>query len=77
MGLGKKAGSQDSTIGKNMVSRVLRFLCSNTPHNRADIFKYNLDVVRLISEYLFVRYLSYVIDYLGASWVKTLTKSSP
>ena len=61
MGWGKKAGSQDSTIGKNMVSRVLRFLCSNTPHTRADIFKYNLDCVRLVSDYLLLVYEIFVL----------------
>uniref|UniRef100_A0A0P4W3R0 non-specific serine/threonine protein kinase n=1 Tax=Scylla olivacea TaxID=85551 RepID=A0A0P4W3R0_SCYOL len=50
MGWGKRAGSQDSTMGRNMVSRVLRFLCSNTPHNRADVFRYNIDAVKSVVE---------------------------
>lgn len=48
MGWGQKAVLQDSMMGRNMAARVLRFLCINTPHTRADIFKYNLAVVRFV-----------------------------
>ncbi|XP_071521265.1 DNA-dependent protein kinase catalytic subunit-like [Panulirus ornatus] len=50
MGWGQKAVPPDSIMGRNMAARVLRFLCINTPHTRADIFKYNLDVVRSVVE---------------------------
>ncbi|XP_069947778.1 DNA-dependent protein kinase catalytic subunit isoform X2 [Cherax quadricarinatus] len=50
LGWGSKAMPQDSIMGRNMVARVLRFLCINTPHYRADVFKYNLDVVRSVVE---------------------------
>ncbi|XP_042208389.1 DNA-dependent protein kinase catalytic subunit-like [Homarus americanus] len=50
MGWGQKAVPQHSVLGRNMVARAMSFLCSNTPHNRADVFKYNLDVVRSVME---------------------------
>lgn len=48
MGWGSKAVPQDTVMGRNIVGRVLRYLCINTPQTRADIFKYNLDVVRYV-----------------------------
>ncbi|ROT76685.1 putative DNA-dependent protein kinase catalytic subunit-like [Penaeus vannamei] len=50
MGWGSKAVPQDTVMGRNIVGRVLRYLCMNTPQTRADIFKYNLDVVRSVVE---------------------------
>ncbi|KAK4317884.1 hypothetical protein Pmani_011063 [Petrolisthes manimaculis] len=50
MGWGKKAIPEDTIMGRNMVARVMRFLCSHTPHNRADVYKYNLDVFRCVVE---------------------------
>ncbi|XP_050692200.1 DNA-dependent protein kinase catalytic subunit-like isoform X2 [Eriocheir sinensis] len=50
LGWGKKVISQDSTYARATASKVLEFLCSNTPHNRADVFKYNIDVVRSVVE---------------------------
>lgn len=48
LGWGKKVISQDSTYARATASKVLEFLCTNTPHNRADVFKYNIDVVRFV-----------------------------
>lgn len=56
MAWGSKAVPQDTVMGRNIVARVLRFLCMNTPQNRADIFKYNLDVVRYVLYFDICRY---------------------
>lgn len=52
---GKKAIAQDNSSAKTKVSKILDFLCSNTPHNRADVFKYNIDVVRFVCYSVFFR----------------------
>lgn len=52
LGWGKKVISQDSTYARATASKVLEFLCSNTPHNRADVFKYNIDVVRFVRHFV-------------------------
>ncbi|CAL4096451.1 unnamed protein product, partial [Meganyctiphanes norvegica] len=46
LGWGVAAQQKDS----NLISRVLHHLCVHTPHIRADVFKYNVQLVRLVVE---------------------------
>ncbi|XP_064117191.1 DNA-dependent protein kinase catalytic subunit-like [Macrobrachium nipponense] len=47
---GEEGIPEDSILGKNIANRVFLRLCKFLPHNRADIFKYNIDVIRTVVE---------------------------